>query len=225
MLPLDARSVHTLRDEGHGLSGSDGGTLGMLAPSPLGSITIGRFKGVPGKRTPSIRFNFWNFRSFSIWIKMYINETDIGDVITLCFPILKCLHQFSCSLAKNKARQVWSMIGTAVWEILDPPLDLISRIILIFVQNKIDREVTSKHGRVANLQFGQIFLCCSGHLSCNSCLHHTWPPATHPLPCMPPCHALPLPSPLPHMSPFATHTLLPMWTESQTVVKTLPCGR
>ena len=29
--------------------------------------------------------------------RMNINETDISDVITLCFLVLKFLHQFSCS--------------------------------------------------------------------------------------------------------------------------------
>ena len=41
-----------------------------------------------------------------------LHETCIGDVITLCFLVLKCLHQFSCSSYKNKARQVPSLYNS-----------------------------------------------------------------------------------------------------------------
>ena len=50
-----------------------------------------------GKPPSQILLSDW-----SIWYQMNVNEIVITDVITFCFLILKCLHQFSCDSCQKQ---------------------------------------------------------------------------------------------------------------------------
>ena len=139
---------------------------------PLGSITIGAstggWGGVPGKRTPPLGSIFLKF-ACSFWHK-------------------------SCQIIHFASKP---MIGAAVWEILDPPLDLITFIRLIFVQNKPDRALSSKVVGLTphlvkcspNQECIPVGCVLSATLAVSPAMHAPTPTMHAPLPCMPPCHA------------------------------------